>query len=192
MASKRGGAGTHPPLSVPQWGIDPNWTGVFVPLTLTEQVCLCIYGFLLLCMSCFTAAGGVSSRVKLSQKKTLELPLFLLFYQSTIIILVCWYAVYKNMCTSGKMPVNQGVRRCYLECIGSVHTCACRVSQALKSLGHNSLIPGHFLVCARRVCLLTNNLEYVGAQGSFPLMHSHLSRCALLCRSSKYVKSHKR
>ena len=46
-----------------------------------------------------------------------------------------------------------------LECAGSVHTCSCRVSQALKSLGHNSPIPGHFLVCARRVCRLTNDLR---------------------------------
>ena len=46
-----------------------------------------------------------------------------------------------------------------LECAGSVRTCACRVSQALKSLGHNSPIPGHFLVCARRVCWLINSLR---------------------------------
>ena len=96
------------------------------------------------------------------------------FYQSTIIILLCWYAVYTSVCTSGKNAREPGCARVLLECAGSVRTCACRVSQALKSLGHNSPIPGHFLVCARRVCRLADDerLAYASAQGSFPLVHS--------------------
>ena len=28
-------------------------------------------------------------------------------------MLVCWYAVYTSVCTSGETAVNQGVRGCY-------------------------------------------------------------------------------
>ena len=32
MTSKAGDAGAHPPPSVPQWVIDPDWTGLFMHL----------------------------------------------------------------------------------------------------------------------------------------------------------------
>ena len=48
MTSIGEGAGTHPPPSVPQWVIDPDWTGLFMHL--------CI--LLLYYMPCFTVAGG--------------------------------------------------------------------------------------------------------------------------------------
>ena len=79
------------------------------------------------------------------------------FYQVLYLgMLVC--SLYKRVYKwwNGREP---GCARVLLECAGSVRTCACRISQVLKSLGHNSPIPGHFLVCARRVCRLTNDLR---------------------------------